>query len=86
MISASFRSNLTREKQAAAHSYQMVLNMLSIVNSVSPQSYYSDVVDTLKQLEENGGGSWAALRLSDGTDVIYKSAPEASHMLSLIHI
>ena len=83
LISASFRSNLTREKQAAAHSYQMVLNMLSIVNSVSPQSYYSDVVDTLKQLEENGGGSWAALRLSDGTDVIYKSAPEASHMKEL---
>ena len=83
LISASFRSNLTREKQAAAHSYQMVLNMLSIVNSVSPQSYYSDVVDTLKQLEENGGGSWAALRLSDGTDVIYKSAQEASHMKEL---
>lgn len=80
LIAASFRSNLAREKQAAVNSYQMVLNMLSIVNSVSTQSYYIDVVNTLKQLEENGGGSWAALQLSDGTEVIYKSAPEASYI------
>ncbi|HIZ06729.1 MAG TPA: HAMP domain-containing histidine kinase [Candidatus Eubacterium avistercoris] len=83
LISASFRSNLSREKQAAVNSYQMVLNMMRVVNSVSTQSDYTDVVNTLKQLADNGGGSWAALRLTDGSNVIYKSAPEAAFIKEL---
>lgn len=83
LTTASFSSNLTREKQTAANSYQMVLNMLSIVNDVSTQAYYIDVVNTLEQLEENGGGSWAALRLSDDDNVIYSSSQTASKMLNL---
>ncbi len=80
LISASFKSNLVREKQAAVHSYQMVLNMLSVVNSVSTQSYYMDIVNTLKQLEEKGGGSWIGLRLSDSDHVIYESSAKTQHL------
>ncbi len=80
LISASFKSNMAREKQAAANSYQMVLNMLSVVNSVSTQSYYMDIVNTLKQLEERGGGSWIGLRLSDAEHVIYESSAKTQHL------
>lgn len=80
LISASFRGNLSREKQAAVNSYQMVLNMLRVVNSVSSQSYYMDIVNTLKQLEDKGGGSWIGLRLSDEERAIYESSKETSHL------
>lgn len=80
LISASFRGNLSREKQAAVNSYQMVLNMLRVVNSVSSQSYYMDIVNTLKQLEDKGGGSWIGLRLSDEERVIYESSKETIHI------
>lgn len=83
LTTASFISNLAREKQTAANSYQMVLNMLSIVNDISTQAYYIDIVNTLEQLEENGGGSWAALRLSDDDNVVYSSSQAASKMISL---
>ncbi|MCD8365181.1 MAG: HAMP domain-containing protein, partial [Clostridiales bacterium] len=74
LIAASFSASLRQEKLTAADSYQTILNMLRVVNSVSTQTYYGDVVDALQQLEQNGGGNWDALRLSMDGDVIYSSS------------
>ena len=54
LISVSFADNLKQERKVAINSYQSVLGMLAVVNSVSHQAYYGDVVDVLRQLEENG--------------------------------
>jgi len=80
LIAASFNANLKQEKTSAANSYQTILNMLRVVNSVSTQTYYGDVVDALEQLEQNGGGNWDALRLSMDGNVIYESSTTAALM------
>ncbi len=80
LISASFEANLNQEKATATDSYQTILNMLTVVNSVSTQTYYGDVVDALEQLEENGGGSWEALRLIVDGNIIYESSSSTSYM------
>ncbi|MCD8156704.1 MAG: HAMP domain-containing histidine kinase [Clostridiales bacterium] len=80
LIAMSFDADLRQEKSAATDSYQTILNMLAVVNSVSTQTYYGDVVDALEQLEENGGGSWSALRLSVDGNVYYESSSLASYM------
>ncbi len=80
LIAASFNANLKQEKTSAADSYQTILNMLRVVNSVSTQTYYGDVADALEQLEQNGGGNWDALRLSMDGDIIYESSASAAFM------
>ncbi len=80
LISASFEANLNQEKATATDSYQTILNMLTVVNSVSTQTYYGDVVDALEQLEGNGGGSWEALRLIVDGNIIYESSSSTAYM------
>lgn len=80
LISASFSNNLEQEKKTAVNAYQAMLNMLSVVNSVSSQAYYGNVADVLEQLEQNGGGSWAGLRLSVDDNVIYESDSGAENI------
>ena len=72
LISVSFADNLKQERKVAINSYQSVLGMLAVVNSVSHQAYYGDVVDVLRQLEENGA-NWAGMRLAMGGDILYES-------------
>ena len=71
LISVSFADNLKQERKVAINSYQSVLGMLAVVNSVSHQAYYGDVVDVLRQLEENGS-NWAGMRLAMGGDILYE--------------
>ncbi len=81
LISVSFSSNLRQEERTAVDSYQSVLNMLSVVNSVSSQPYYGSVVDVLEQLEENGGGNWDGLALTVDDNVVYTSSYATRHLL-----
>ncbi len=74
LISVSFSNNLRQEERTAVDSYQSVLNMLSVVNSLSPQAYYGNVVDVLEQLEESGGGHWDGLALTVDNRVVYASS------------
>ncbi len=74
LITFSFTSNLRQEEQTAVDSHQTVLNMLSVVNSVSPQAYYGNIVDVLEQLEDNGGGHWDGLTLTADENVMYASS------------
>ncbi len=83
LISLSFSNNLRQEERTAVDSYQTVVNMLSVVNSVSPQPYYGSVVDVLEQLEENGGGNWDGLALTVDDSVVYASSSATQHLLDL---
>ncbi len=74
LISVSFSSNLRQEERTAVDSYQTVLNTLSVVNSVSAQAYYGNIVDVLEQLEEGGGGHWDGLSLTVDGSVVYASS------------
>ncbi len=74
LITVSFSNNLRQEEQTAVDSYQTVLNMLSVVNTVSSQTYYGNVVDVLEQLEDNGGGNWDGLSLTVDDNVMYASS------------
>ncbi len=74
LIGFSFSNNLRQEERTAVESYRTVLNMLSVVNNVSPQAYYSNIVDVLEQLEDNGGGHWDGLTLTDEEGVMFASS------------
>ncbi len=80
LITVSFSNNLRQQEQTAVDSYQTVLNMLSVVNSVSPQAYYGNVVDVLEQLEDNGGGNWDGLSLTVDDSVMYSSSYLAQYI------
>lgn len=73
LVSVSFRGSLEREKDAAFHSYQMVLRMLQVVNELEQPSDYSGISRTLDQLGKQSTQFWAALRLEVGTDTLYES-------------
>ncbi len=83
LISLSFSNNLRQEERTAVDSYQSVLNMLSVVNSVSSQAYYGSVVDVLEQLDENGGGNWDGLALTVDDNVVYSSSYVTRYLLDL---
>lgn len=83
LISVSFSSNLEQEKKTAVNSYQSMLNMLSVVNSVSTQAYYGNIADVLEQLDQNGGGNWSALRLIVDDNVIYEGGNAAENIRSV---
>ncbi len=74
LIGFSFSNNLRQEEQTAVDSYRTVLNMLSVVNSFSSQSYYGNIVDVLEQLEDNGGGHWDGLMLTDSENIMFSSS------------
>ncbi|MCD8330066.1 MAG: HAMP domain-containing histidine kinase [Lachnospiraceae bacterium] len=77
LIAVSFEANMNQEKERAVSSWRMICGTLSVVNQVSEQAYYGNVVDVLEQLEAAGGGGWEALRLRiDGT-VFYESGSAA---------
>ncbi len=80
LIAFSFSNNLRQEERTAVDSYQTVLNMLSVVNSVSSQAYYGNIVDVLEQLEDNGGGHWDGLTLTDEESVMFASSDVARYI------
>ncbi len=86
LMSVSFSNNLHQEKQTAVNSCQTVLNMLRVVNSVSSQVYYGNIVDVLEQMDDNGGGSWDGLRLSMDGNVIYESGEAAQSFLEMSQV
>lgn len=73
LLSHSFHSSLEREKDAAWHSYKMVLSMLQIVNELDQPLDYNGVSHTLEQLGGQNTEFWAALRLELGAETIYES-------------
>ncbi len=80
LINVSFSNNLKQEEQTAVASYQTVLNTLSVVNSVSAQAYYGNIVDVLEQLEEGGGGHWDGLALTVDGSVVYASSDTTQYV------
>ncbi len=80
LITFSFNNNLRQEEQNAVESYRTVLNMLSVVNNVSSQAYYDNIVDVLEQLEDNGGGHWDGLTLTDDDTVMFSSSEVANYI------
>lgn len=77
LISASFHTAMSREKEAAYHAYQMVMGTLQIVNHVNGQSDYEDIAYTLQQLSDQNADPWVALRLGSGEKEIYSFAARA---------
>lgn len=72
MISLSFQSNLEQEEKNSLQSYQMTMSTLKIVCLVSLQTNFSDVANTLAQMQQQQAG-WAAVRLSQLDEVLYES-------------
>ena len=64
LISVSFSSTLENERQTALRSYMATQNALLLANSISQQSNYDDIVDTLSQLDGQNQSLWSGARLS----------------------
>lgn len=60
LITTSFDQSMEREREKALQTYQMVLGVLQLVQSVGESP-----ADALDQLTQQSSGAWAALRLSD---------------------
>ena len=73
LISVSFSSTLENERQSALRSYMATQNALLLANSISQQTEYEDIVDTLSQLDGQGQALWAGARLSQDSDILYSS-------------
>ena len=73
LISVSFRSMLDNERESALRSYRTVQRTLLLANSVSRQSGYEDIVDTLAQLEGQSGALWAGVQLRSASGTLYRS-------------
>lgn len=71
MISLSFQSTMEQEKKNAVASYQMTMSTLKMVNLVSLQTDFSDIANTLTQMQQQQA-AWVAVRLSEGDEVLYE--------------
>ena len=73
LISVSFRESLASEQMGAVRSHRMIGSTMVLANSISAQTGYSDLVDTLRQLDSQGDAPWVGLRLTDGEETLYRS-------------
>lgn len=82
MISLSFQSTMEQEKKNAVASYQMTVSTLKMVNSVSLQTDFSDITNTLSQMQQQQA-VWVAVRLSEAGNVLYESGEVAALFQSM---
>lgn len=73
MITTSFNATLNQETQTALSSFESVQNMLYLMNSLSDQTNYESLSEALSQMEDQGLGSWQALKLNAGENVLFQS-------------
>lgn len=71
IISLSFENMLAHEEQNAAASYQMTLQTLQLVNSVSTQKDFSNITATFRQLQTQA--AYDTARLRQDSEVLYES-------------
>ncbi len=71
LIAASFDDALSRAEDAALNSHRLLLYTLAAVSSGSSDD--EELVGTLEQLDRQNGQGWAALRLSDGKDTLFRT-------------
>lgn len=72
IISASYRNDLAHEKESAISAYQMTVNTLQLVNSVSVQTDFTDIAGTLRQIQRQATWSAVQLKMPNG-EVPYES-------------
>ncbi len=72
LISRSFHSSLSRERESAYNAYQMVLGTLQVVSSINGQINENESARTLEQLSNQNAGAWTALRLYTPEQRIYE--------------
>ena len=77
LISASTNSSLRQTQDAAASAHRLILYTLSAIEGTTQTAHqgreYVELVDTLTQLDAQGGQNWISLRLSDSDGIIYVS-------------
>lgn len=81
LISVSFTSTLENEKDAALRSYRAVQNTLLLANSISQQTQYDDIVNTLTQLDGQNSALWSGVYLSGPDGALYRSGILPSALL-----
>ena len=73
LISVSFSSTLENERQSALRAYMATQNALLLANSISQQSDYNDIVDTITQLNGQSQSLWSGISLSSGSQLLFIS-------------
>lgn len=74
LIAVSFSQTLSGERTTALKSYRMIENAMALANSISTQTGYGDLVDTLSQLDSQDSTQWVGLRLRDDElNALYES-------------
>lgn len=74
LISMSFRTTLSNEKENGLRSYQMILYTLDAVNHASMPNYNAELMQTMRELDSQNGRSWEAVTLNRGSENIYSSS------------
>lgn len=73
MITTSFNATLEQETRAALSSFETIQNTLYLLNSLSNQTDFDSLSAALSQMEEQGVGSWQALSLKNGQELLFQS-------------
>lgn len=71
LIDESFRSGLDEQCEAAAGSFQMVLQTVELVNQADQQRNLTAITAVLERMEDSA--HWSALRLWGGSSILYES-------------
>lgn len=77
LISASFRTSLNKETDAALESFETVQNTLYLLNSLGGQTGFDSLEKVLSQMTEQGVGRWQAVSLNGDSHGIYVSGNAA---------
>lgn len=73
LLSISANTALRREKESARESYQMLLNILQVVNRIDTWKDSNDISAVLSELLTQNAASWYALRLSSAEGAIFET-------------
>ena len=77
LITSSTANALKQSQDSAASAHRLILYSLTAAGGTSEDAArdreYNELIDTLTQLDAQGGQNWLSLRLSDGDGVIYAS-------------
>lgn len=73
MITTSFNATLEQETRAALSSFESIQNTLYLLNSLSSQTNFDSLSGALSQMEDQGLGSWQALSLKNGQELLFQS-------------
>lgn len=76
LLSESFRISLETETEAALNDFETIQNTLFLLNSMSNQTGYDNLAQTLENMESQKVVSWQALSLAAEDHTIYQSRGE----------